>query len=335
MQKQKSLNRVAIVGCGHVGATSAYSLLLNGAVEELVLLDKDNDLLLGEAMDLQHSVPLARPARIWAGNYEDAATADIVIITAGIGSHPGETRLDLLDRNVTVIREIMRELSAVNFGGIVLMTTNPVDILAQIAQEESGLPFEKVIGSGTVLDTARLRSMLGEELGVEAGSVHAYIIGEHGNSEIAAWSAARIGGVPLVDFCAADCPDFDKVLERVRNAAPEIIKHKGYTSFAIASCITKICEAILRNEHTILPISTMTAGQYGIEGVYLSLPCIIGSNGVERIIELPLDESERQGLLDSASLLKKTLEDMKDKSASTATKGNGLRGITKNPAGGG
>jgi L-lactate dehydrogenase len=305
-----SLNRVAIIGCGHVGATSAYSLLVNGVFEELVLIDKDRDRLQGEVMDLQHAVPLSRPVRIWAGDFADTADADIVVIAAGAGSKPGETRLDLLGRNAVVVREIMRELKEVKFDGIVLMTTNPVDILAQIAQEESGLPVEKVIGSGTVLDTARLRAMLGAEIGVEARSVHAYIIGEHGNSEVATWCAARVGGVPLAEFCQPNCPDFPRVLQRVRDAAPEIIQHKGYTSFAIASCVTRICEAILRDERTILPVSAMTSGQYGISKVYLSLPCVVGRGGVERVIELPLDETEREGLFASAALLKKTLDSL-------------------------
>jgi L-lactate dehydrogenase len=269
-------------------------------------------------MDLQHSVALSRPVRIWAGNYEDAALADIVVIAAGVGSRPSETRLDLLDRNVVAVREIMRKLKAVNFQGIVLMTTNPVDILAQIAQEESGFPIEKVIGSGTVLDTARLRAMLGDELGVEARSVHAYIIGEHGNSEIATWCAARVGGAPLVDFCNPNCPDFGDMLEKVRGAAPEIIRGKGYTSFAIGSCVNKICEAILRDEHTILPVSTMTNGQYGISGIYLSLPSVIGINGVERIIEVPLDETELAGLVASAELLEKTMKKLNNKAAFAA-----------------
>jgi L-lactate dehydrogenase len=318
-QKLRS-NRVAIIGCGHVGATSAYSLLMSGVVEELVLIDKNNDKLLGEVMDLQHAVPLARPARIWAGEYSDTAGADIAVIAAGVGTIPGETRLDLLDRNVTVIREIMKKLMAAKFDGIVLMTTNPVDILAQVAQEESGLPSEKVIGSGTVLDTARLRAMLGEETGIEARSVHAYIIGEHGNSEVATWCAARVGGLPLVDFCNPNCPDFPAMLERVRNAAPEIVRLKGYTSFAAASCVSRICEAILRDERAILPVSTMMRGQYGIEGVYLSLPCVVGRSGVERIIELPLDDAEREGLLASANLLKTTLKELKTGAASAVAK---------------
>lgn len=318
-KRHTALNRVAIIGCGHVGATSAYSLLMNGVVEELVLIDKDNNRLLGEMMDLQHAVPLARPARIWAGDYADVEDADIVVIAAGVGSHPGETRLDLLGRNIIVVREIMRNLKEAKFNGIVLMTTNPVDILAQVAQEESGLPVEKVIGSGTVLDTARLRAMLGEELGVEARSVHAYIIGEHGNSEVATWCAARVAGVPLTEFCQPNCPDFPRVLERVRDAAPEIIRHKGYTSFAIASCVTRICEAILRDERTILPVSTMTHGQYGISDVYLSLPCVVGRDGVKRVIELPLDASEREGLLASAALLKRTLDSLKNNAKFAST----------------
>ena len=309
------LNRIAIIGCGHVGATSAYSILMNGTVEELVIIDEDGEKLLGEVMDLQHAVPLSSPVRIWAGDYEDAAAADIVVIAAGAGSKPGEMRLDLLGRNSIVIREIVQKLKRSNFDGIILITTNPVDVLAQIAQEESGLPPARVIGSGTVLDTARLRFLLGEELGIEAGSIHAYVIGEHGDSEVATWNAARVGGAPLEDFCQPQCPDFPKMLETVRQAAPEIIKRKGYTSFAVASCVNRICAAILRDERTILPVSTMTGGQYGIDGVYLSLPCVVGRGGVEKIVELPL---ERAGLLASADLLKKTLSELKNKAALSA-----------------
>lgn len=312
MTNTRPLNRVAIIGCGHVGSTSAYALIVQGIAREVVLLDKNSAYALGEAMDLQHAVPLGHPVRVWAGDYRDAAQASIVVIAAGVGSVPGETRLDLLGRNVLVIRDCMKQLLAEGFDGMVLMTTNPVDVLTQVAQEESGLAVERVIGSGTVLDTARLRAMLGDALGVEARSVHAYIIGEHGNSEVAAWSSARIAGVPLKDFCAgSDCPDFAALLERVRRAAPEIIEHKGYTSYAIASCVARICEAILRDERTVLPVSTMTSGQYGISGVYLSLPCVVGQRGVERVIELPLDESERDGLRASADVLNRTLASLK------------------------
>lgn len=304
-------DRVAIIGTGHVGATSAYALVMRGLAREIVLVDLNTPHAEGEAMDLQHAVPLARPVRVWAGDYRDAARASIVIMTAGVNGRPGESRLDLLSRNVVVVRDCMRQLMAEGFDGLVLMTTNPVDVLAQVAQAESGLPMARVIGSGTVLDTARLRAMLGEALGVEARSVHAYIVGEHGDSEVAAWSSARVAGVPLNDFCAPDArPNFDELLRRVRRAAPEIIERKGYTSFAIASCVARICEAVLRDERTILPVSTMTSGQYGIAGVYLSLPCLLGERGIERVIELPLSEAERDGLLASADVLRRTLKSL-------------------------
>ena len=306
-------NRVAIIGCGHVGATSAYSLLMGGLVEELILIDKDNSKLLGEVMDLRHAVPLAHQTTVRKGSYKEAARADIVVIAAGAPITEGESRLDLLDRNAAIVREIIGKLKRYKFDGIILMITNPVDILAQIAQEESGLPASRVIGSGTVLDTARLRAMLSERLKIEGRSIHAYVIGEHGDSEVATWCAARIGGAPLIDFCTPDCPDFGKMLVAVRRSAPDIVRRKGYTSFAVGSCVNRICEAILRDERTILPVSAKTAGQYGISDVYLSLPCVVGRGGIERIVELPLSEKEKQGLLSSAAILRETYESLKIK----------------------
>ena len=311
-----NLSRVAIIGCGNVGSTSAYSLLMNGAAEEIVLIDKDREKLLGETMDLRHSVPLARPVKIWAGDFADTKDADIVVIAAGAGTIPGETRLNLLERNVEVVRQIVGQLIESGFNGIILMTTNPVDVLAQIVHEESGLPTAKVIGSGTVLDTARLRVMVGAEIGIEARSIHSYIVGEHGESEIATWFATRVGGAPITEFCDADSSKFDEILADVRDAAPNIVRHKGYTSFAIASCVVRICEAILRNEQTILPVSVMTTGQYGIADIYLSLPSVIGSRGVERVIELPLDENEQKGLRESADVLRNTLQKISQRAKS-------------------
>ncbi len=296
--------------------------MTSGIAREIVLVDKDAEHAEGEAMDLQHAVPLARPVRLWSGDFREAAQSAIAVIATGDGTHPGETRLDLLGRNVTVVRECMEGLLAEGFDGIVLMTTNPVDVLAQVAQAESGLPVERVIGSGTALDSARLRAMLGAELGVEARSVHAYIIGEHGDSEIAAWSSAHIAGVNLRDYCESggiECPDYDALLERVRRAAPEIVRRKGYTSFAIASCVARICESILRDERTVLPVSTMMRGQYGITDVYMSLPCVIGRRGVERIIELGLNERERAGLQASADVLQHTIENLRRMRVSAAS----------------
>ena len=308
MARQIARDSIAIIGCGHVGSTSAYALMLRGVARELILLDINRDTAEAEAMDLQHAVAMTRPVRIRVGDYRDAAQASIVIIAAGVAGEPGESRLNLLARNVRVVRDCMTALSAEGFAGIVLMTTNPVDVLAQVAYEESGFPAGRVIGSGTLLDSARLRAMLGEEVGVEARSVHAYIIGEHGDSEIAAWSSADVAGVPLREYARdGQLIDPSAVLERVRQAAPDIIRSKGFTSFAIASCVTRICEAILRDEHTVLPVSTLLSGQYGLFGVYLSLPCVVGRSGVERVIEMPLDAVEHAGLHASAGVLQRAL----------------------------
>ena len=303
---------IAIIGCGHVGSTSAYALMLRGVARDLVLLDANHAAAEAEAMDLQHAVPMGRPIRIRAGDYADAARAGIVIISAGVGGKPGESRLELLERNVDVVRECMTALSAEGFMGIVLMTTNPVDALAQVAYEQSGFPASRVIGSGTVLDSARLRAMLGEDLGVEARSIHAYVIGEHGDSEIIAWSSASVAGVPLLQYARdGQLADPGALLQRVRQAAPDIIRSKGFTSFAIASCVTRICEAIIRDEHTVLPVSTLLTGQYGISDVYLSLPCVVGRVGVERVIDIPLDAAEHAGLHHSAGVLQHALQSVR------------------------
>ena len=300
-------DRIAIIGSGHVGATSAFALTQSGVAREIVLVDEQPERAEGEAMDIGHAVPLMTPVLVRSGDYADAAGATIVVVAAGAAGRPGESRLDLLGRNVVVVRSIMERLMQAGFDGVLLMTTNPVDVLAQVAQEVSMLPVPRVIGSGTVLDTARLRAVLAEALTIDARSIHAHVIGEHGDSELAAWSCARVAGVPLADFCRGrDVPRFDEMLDSVRRAAPEIIERKGYTSYAIATCVAKICEAIMRDEHTVLPVSTLLAGQYGIDGVYLSLPCVVGRGGVERVMELPLDEAEITALRASADVLRRT-----------------------------
>ena len=303
-----SASRVSIIGCGNVGTASAYALLHSPSVRELVLLDHHPEKAEGEAMDLQHAVPLGRPVQVLAGNYRDAARSALVILTAGTAGQPGESRLDLLERNVKVIRQCVAQLKAEQFRGILLVATNPVDVLTQVAQQESGLPPSQVMGSGTVIDSARLRALLAAELEVEARAVHGYIIGEHGDSEIAVWSAVRIAGIPLADFPQSHkLPSYDQLLTQVRQAAPEVVARKGNTCFAIASCVMRICEAILRDEHTVLPVSARLDGQYGIQGVYLGTPCIVGAAGIERVLELPLSEAEREGLLASAAVLQQAL----------------------------
>jgi L-lactate dehydrogenase len=306
-------NRVSIIGCGNVGMASAFALLQSQLVRELVLIDADPDKAEGEAMDLQQAiaVPLTAPVKVTAGSYKDAAASSIVVITAGVASaDPNVSRLELLASNVKIIREIVGKLKAENFAGILIMTTNPVDVLAQVAQIESGLPASRVISTGTVIDTARLSMMLAEELGIEPRAVDAFIIGEHGDSEIAVWSQARVAGLPLNKFPGADkLPAPAKMLEQIRQSAPEIVKRKGNTSYAIGMCVRRICEAILRDERMALPVSTLLQGEYGIKGVYLGTPCIVGKNGVERIVELELNKTEKAGLLKSADVLRQALKD--------------------------
>lgn len=306
-------NRVSIIGCGNVGMASAFALLQSGLIRELVLIDRDREKAEGEAMDLQQAiaVPMESPVKVTTGDYRDAAASSIVIITAGVATDdPNVSRLELLGQNVKIVREIVSKLKAENFGGILIVTTNPVDVLAQVAQAESGLPASRVISTGTVIDTARLRVMLAEELAVDPRAVDAFIIGEHGDSEIAVWSQARVAGLSLAKFPGADkLPAPAKMLETIRQAAPEIVKRKGNTSYAIGLCVRRICEAILRDERMALPVSTLLQGEYGIRGVYLGTPCIVGKNGVERVIELELDKTEKAGLLRSADVLRQALED--------------------------
>jgi len=305
-------NRVCVVGCGNVGMASAFALVQSELIRELVLIDRDADKAEGEALDLRQAiaVPMTAPVKVTAGNYKDAAQSSIVVITAGVATDdPKVSRLELLASNVKIIRDIVGKLKAENFRGILIVTTNPVDVLAQVAQIESGLPASRVISTGTVIDTARLRVLLAEQLGIEPRAVDAFIIGEHGDSEIAVWSAARVAGLALTKFPGTDkLPTPAEMLENIRQAAPEIIKRKGNTSYAIGLCVRRICKAILRDERTILPVSTLLRGEYGIEGVYLGTPCVVGKNGVERVIELELNKTEKAGLEHSARVLRDALK---------------------------
>jgi len=307
-------NRVCIIGCGHVGMASAYALIQSSFIRELVLVGRSQEQTEGEVMDLEHAVavPMKAPIKIVNGNYAEAARSSIVIVTAGEAtSGPDVSRLDLLSKNAEIVRDIVGKLKAEDFAGILVMASNPVDILAQVAQEVSGLPAGQVIGTGTLVDTARLRGMLAEELGVEPRAVDAYIIGEHGDSEIAVWSGARVAGVGLGRYPGArTLPDYGDILDRVRRAGPEVVKHKGHTAYAIGLCVQRICEAVLRNERAVLAVSALLQGEYGIEGVYLGTPCVVGKNGVERVIELDLDAGEREGMQASANLLKSMRQDL-------------------------
>lgn len=310
-----NLRKVAMIGCGFVGATAAFSLMQSGLFSEMVLIDADRDRAEGEAMDISHGLPFARPMKIHAGDYDDIVDASIIVITAGAAQKPEETRLDLVHKNVGIFNSIIPEISKRNCRGILLIVSNPVDILTYAALKISGFPANRVIGSGTVLDTARLKYKLGEHLSVDSRSIHAFIVGEHGDSELAVWSSANVSGVPLNQFCEMRGhfrheENAEQIYEEVKNCAYEIIAKKKATYFGVAMAVRRICEAIIRNERSILPVSTLMRGDYGLEDVILSMPAIVGAEGVEKLIPISLDKDEIEKLQESAATLKSVIKEV-------------------------
>ena len=306
--------KVAVIGCGFVGSSSAFALMQSGLFSEMVLIDADTKRAEGEAMDISHGISFARPMQIYAGNYDDITDAAIIVITAGANQKPDETRLDLIKKNAAIMKSIVGEIKKRDFGGILLIVSNPVDILTLIALKESGYPSNRVIGSGTVLDTGRFKYLLGEHLDVDSRSVHAFIIGEHGDSELAAWSNARIGGLKVNDFCELRGhfnheQSMKKIFENVRNSAYEIIERKHATYYGIAMAVKRICEAIVRNEKSILPVSSLMTGEYGLNDVVLSIPAVVGETGVQKVIPIELKDEELTKLKDSANILKDIAKD--------------------------
>jgi L-lactate dehydrogenase len=288
-------------------------MMIRGLATEMTLIDINAEKAIGEMMDFNHGLSFTRPMKITAGGYSDCADADVVVIAAGASQRPGETRLDLLGRNASIFRQIVPQVVAANPDGILLIATNPVDILTYVSLNVSGLPSSRVIGSGTILDTSRFRFMLGQYYGVDARSVHAYIIGEHGDSEIPVWSLASIGGVRLQEFAPLKNKeyvqgDMDEIFRQVRDAAYEIIKRKGSTYYAIGLGLVSIVESILGNYRRVLSVSTLMTGQHGVRGMCLSLPCVVGSTGVEEILTLNLDANEETGFQRSAEKLHATLD---------------------------
>ena len=306
--------KVVVVGCGFVGSSSAFALMQSKLFSEMVLIDADHDRAEGEAMDISHGMAFASPMKIYAGTYDDITDAAVIVITAGANQKPDETRLDLIRKNSAIMKSIIGEIKKRPFEGILLIVSNPVDILTYIALKESGYPANRVIGSGTVLDTGRFRYELGEHLGVDSRSVHAFIVGEHGDSEIAAWSSANISGIPLDNFCEMrghynHMEATERIAAEVKQSAYEIISKKGATYYGIAMSVKRICEAIIRDEKSILPISTMMHGEYGISDVVLSLPCIVGRDGYETKVPIDLDQEEVSRLHESANTLKEVLSE--------------------------
>lgn len=306
--------KIAIIGCGFVGSACAFALMQSGLFSEMVLIDSNKERAEGEALDISHGLPFSKPMQIYSGTYDDITDAGIIAITAGAGQKPGESRLELVQKNVEIFKSIIPEISKRGYKGILLIVSNPVDIMTYTALKLSGLPSNQVFGSGTVLDTARLKYLLGEHLGVDARSVHAFILGEHGDSEIAAFSSANVSGIELKKFCDSSCKadnreeSMKEIAEDVKLSAYEIIEKKGATYYGIAMSVRRICEAIILDQKSILPISCLQSGRNGIEDVALSMPMIVGKHGAERGVEISLSEEERHAIKDSADMLKEIIK---------------------------
>jgi L-lactate dehydrogenase len=294
----------------------AYALLNQGAVEELVLLDLNKEKAEGEAMDLNHGLAFApRKMSIKAGTYEDAKDAGLVVITAGVNQKPGETRIDLLNRNAKIIQAVTKNVMASGFDGIILVASNPVDILTYVAWKESGLPSSRVLGSGTSLDTARLRYEISKYIHIDSRNIHAYILGEHGDSEFVCWSKAYVGAKPMLDVIESmdeiNFEDLDHIYLKVRDAAQEIIKRKHATYYGVGMALVRITQAIFNNENRILPISAYNDGVYQIEkDLYIGLPAVLNRDGVHHVVNLKLSEDEQAKLEKSAKILKDSLNQM-------------------------
>ena len=311
-----NIQKAAIIGCGFVGTSSAFSLVQKGIFSELVLIDANEKKAEGEAMDLSHGLPFTKPMEIKAGGYEDIADCAMIIITAGANQKPGETRLDLVHKNVEIYKSIIPKIVEKNQEATLLIVSNPVDIMTYVALKLSGYPSHKVIGSGTVLDTARLKYLLSRHLDVDSRSIHAFIIGEHGDSELAVWSAANVSGIPLNHFCELrgyfdHMESMDRIYQSVRDSAYEIIEKKGATYYGVAMAVCRIAESVIRNEHSIMPISVYLDGLYGLHDICLSIPTVVGQEGAEKVLDIPLDLMEMGKLVYSAEELKKIIGELK------------------------
>lgn len=308
--------KVAVVGAGAVGATFAYALAQSGVADEICLLDRNPDLAQGQVLDLAHGMPFYPTVKIRVGDQGDYADARLVVVTAGSAQRPGESRLDLLQRNAAIVGGIVGDIAGRQSPAVVVVVTNPVDVLTYVALQQSGWPRGRVIGSGTVLDSARFRYLIGQHCEVDVHNVHAYILGEHGDSEFAAWSLTHLAGVSIDEYCAAcgRCPGWarerDHIARAVRESAYHIIGYKGATSFAIGLALVRIAEAILRDQKSVLAVSVRLDGEYELRDVCLSVPCVVGREGVDYIVEAPLAAEELEALANSAAVLRQALESL-------------------------
>lgn len=308
-------NKIVVIGTGFVGSTTAFTLMHSSLISEMVLIDINTEKAEGEAMDLNHGLSFVKPMDIRVGDYSDCKDADIIIMTAGPSMEPGQTRLDLANKNSVIMKSIMENIVKYTRDAIILVATNPVDLLTYIGAKSVGYEESKIIGSGTVLDSSRFRYLLSQHFNVDARNVHGYIIGEHGDSEVAAWSLANIAGVKLDQYCpicsnAFGSDDKARIFENVRDAGYHILERKDATYYGVALTIRRITEAILRNENAILTVSSVIKGQYGITDIALSLPSIVNRQGIHRVLELPLEEDEINRLNASANKLKDILKEI-------------------------
>jgi L-lactate dehydrogenase len=309
MADDVGVRKVGVVGTGMVGASFAYALMQSGLASELVLVDRDQGRAEGEAMDLNHGLPFLRAMRISAGDYPALAGAAVVVVCAGANQKPGETRLDLLAKNLGVFRDVIPRIVAAAPEAVIVIATNPVDILTQVSADLAGLPPGRVLGSGTTLDSARFRFNIATHLGIDPRSVHAMIIAEHGDTAVPAWSLANVAGVNLAKYAGDRLPAAlrEDIFTRTRDAAYEIIRRKGSTYYAIGIALLTIVEAVLRDQHSVLTVTSPLRGVMGVQGMALALPTVVGARGAEHIIAPPLNEAESAGFAASASALKERL----------------------------
>jgi len=309
------MSKVAIIGVGDVGATLAYTLQLSGLATEIVLVDLDKERAEGHSLDMNHGLFFIPPVRIYAGDYPDCKGAKVIIITAGARQKPGETRLELVQRNAGICKSIVNQITPYLEENILLVNTNPVDVMTLVVLKSTGLPWGQVLGSGTVLDSARFRYALSQRYNVDARNVHAYVIGEHGDSEVLLWSSVNISGIPLESFWKGSRIKYtptppSQIEETVRKSAYHIIEAKGFTNYGVSLAMLRILGAILRDEHSVLTVSTFLNGGYGLYDLCLSVPCMVSADGIERIIETPLLAEESAALQKSAGVLKSVIKSL-------------------------
>lgn len=309
------MSKISIIGAGDVGASIAYTMQLSGLATDIALVDVDRQKASGHVMDMNHGLFFTPPANIMAGEYNDCSASDLIVVTAGARQKEGETRLHLVERNARIIKDICENLRPYIGSAKVLMVTNPVDVMTYVMLKALGGEQSRVFGSGTVLDSARFRYQLSSNCTVDPRNVHSYVIGEHGDSEVFLWSRVNIAGVGMEAFCSAcerDCPAAtrESIERKVRESAYHVIEAKGLTNYGVSLSVRRIAAAVFRNEHSVLTVSTLLNGEYGLDGVCISIPCIVGAQGIERIVTMQLAREEEEGLQASARIIQSTIQQL-------------------------